>query len=187
MGKTADGAVWLNADLLSPFDYWQFWRNTADADVGRFLRIFTELPRDEIDRLASLPGAEINEAKKVLADEATSMLHGSECLVDIRKAAAALFDGTKGKSPADTSALPRVTLTADEVAGEGVSLIDLFIKLEFGKSKGEVKRQMTGGGIRLNDEKAQDPATMVSTESFADGKEIKLSWGKKKHGIVELV
>ena len=187
MGKTADGAVWLNSDLLSPFDYWQFWRNTADADVGRFLRIFTELDRAEIERLESLSGAAINEAKAILADEATSLLHGKECLEDIRAAAASLFAGAKGKAPADTSALPRVQLSAADVAGDGVALVDLFIKLEFGKSKGEVKRQMSGGGIRLNDEKTDDPTTMISEASFADAKELKLSWGKKKHGIVELV
>jgi len=187
MGKTADGAVWLNADLLSPFDYWQFWRNTADADVGRFLRIFTELPQEEIARLEALPGAAINEAKKVLADEATSMLHGPECLVDIRAAADALFAGAKGGAPSDTSALPRVQLTPAELEDGGVPLVDLFVRLEFGKSKSEVRRQMSGGGIRLNDEKVDDPKTTIDAANFADAKEIKLSSGKKKHGIVELV
>ena len=190
MGKTADGAVWLNADLLSPFDYWQFWRNTADADVGRFLRIFTELPREEIETLETLKGAAINEAKARLADEATSMLHGAECLGDIRAAADALFSagGAKGGAPSDSSALPRVRLTADDLSDGGVPLVDLFLKLEFGKSKGEVKRQMSGGGIRLKDVKVDDPSTMISVSSFeGDTKEIKLSWGKKKHGIVELV
>ena len=190
MGKTADGAVWLNADLLSPFDYWQFWRNTADADVGRFLRIFTELPREEIETLEALKGAAINEAKVRLADEATAMLHGAECLGEIRAAADALFSagGAKGGAPSDSSALPRVRLTADDLSDGGVPLVDLFLKLEFGKSKGEVKRQMSGGGIRLKDVKVDDPSTMISVSSFeGDTKEIKLSWGKKKHGIVELV
>ena len=188
MGKTADGAVWLNADLLSPFDYWQFWRNTADADVGRFLRIFTELPKEEIERLEALPGAAINDAKIVLADEATKMLHGEGCLPEIRAAADALFaSAKKGSAPMDTSALPRVQLTAADLESGGVPLVDLFVRLEFSKSKSECKRQMSGGGIRLNDEKVEDPATAVTAASFVDAKEIKLSSGKKKHGIVELV
>ena len=155
--------------------------------MGRFLRIFTEIEQEEIEKLESLPGAAINEAKARLADEATTLLHGPECLPEIRAAAAALFSGSKGGAPLDTSALPRVTVTADEVGGDGVPLVDLFVKLEFGKSKGEVKRQISGGGIRVQDEKVQDPAMVISTASFADAKEIKLSWGKKKHGIVELV
>ena len=151
MGKTASGAVWLNEELLSPFEYWQFWRNTADADVGKFLRIFTELPRDEIERLEKLPGAAINDAKAVLADEATSMLHGADKLADIRATAATLFTaGGGGAKDSDTSALPRVVVSAEELA-EGVPVIDLFIRLEFGKSKGEVKRLVSGGGARLND------------------------------------
>ena len=186
MGKTADGAVWLNEDLLSPFEYWQFWRNTADADVGRFLRIFTELPRDEIERLESLPGAAINDAKAILADEATAMLHGKECLGGIRETAKALFAGGASGGASDTSALPRVQVTADELAGEGVSVIDLFIKLEFGKSKGEVRRLVSGGGARVNDVKIEDPAMVLTADSFAGG-EVKLSAGKKKHGIVECV
>ena len=99
MGKTADGAVWLNPELLSPFEYWQFWRNTADADTGRFLRIFTELPREDIERLEALPGAQINEAKVVLADEATSLLHGPECLAEVKQTAAAL-SATRGSADA---------------------------------------------------------------------------------------
>merc|ERR1719171_27016 len=114
MGKTADGAVWLNADLLSPFEYWQFWRNTADADVGRFLRFFTDLPRERIEELEQLQGAAINAAKKVLADETTRMLHGDGVLEEIRATAKTLFGGSGGGS-ADTAALPRVGLTAEEV------------------------------------------------------------------------
>jgi len=183
MGKTADGAVWLNADLLSPYDYWQFWRNTADADVGRFLKIFTELPQDKIAELEGLQGAAINDAKAILADEATALLHGEECLEQIRETAKALF---AGGSSTDTSALPRITLTADE-ASEGVGVLELFIRLELGKSKSEVRRLVSGGGARLNDVKIEDPALVVGVDSFSSGKEIKLSSGKKKHGIVELV
>lgn len=187
MGKTADGAVWLNKDLLSPFDYWQFWRNTADADVGRFLRIFTELPREEIERLEALPGAAINEAKAKLADEATAMLHGADCLDEIRATAATLFASGGGGGAADTSALPRVQLTAKDFAEGDIPVVDLFVRLEFAKSKGEVKRLVSGGGARLNDVKIEDPGMVVSTATFEDAKEIKLSSGKKKHGIVELV
>mmetsp|Transcript_14680 Transcript_14680/g.47994 ORF Transcript_14680/g.47994 Transcript_14680/m.47994 type:complete len:472 (+) Transcript_14680:64-1479(+) len=181
MGKTADGAVWLNADLLSPFEYWQFWRNTADADVSKFLRIFTELPRHRIEQLEALQGAEINEAKVVLADEATRMLHGSECLAEIRATAAALFSSGGGS----TASLKRVTLSAPE-AEAGVPVVDLFISLELGKSKGEIKRLIASGGAKMNDVKIDDPAVMISVESFASGSEIKLSAGKKKHGVVEL-
>jgi len=185
MGKTADGAVWLNADLLPPFEYWQFWRNTADSDTGRFLRIFTELPQEEIERLEALPGAQINQAKIVLADEATRMLHGADVLPQIKQAAEALFSGGGGGAAA-TEALPRVQMNADEAA-TGLPVIDLFLRLEFGKSKSEVRRLVSGGGARLNGEKIADSELMVSAATFEDAKELKLSAGKKKHGIVELV
>ena len=185
MGKTADGAVWLNADLLTPFAYWQFWRNTDDADVGRFLRIFTELPRAEIEALEALQGAEINQAKKVLADEATRMLHGDAVLDDIHATAKSLF-ASGGGGGGSTDALPRVQLSAAE-AGEGVTLIDLFIRLEFAKSKSEVRRLVKGGGARLNGEKVEDAELVVSAATFeGDAKELKLSSGKKKHGLVVL-
>lgn len=184
MGKTADGAVWLNEDLLSPFEYWQFWRNTDDADVGRFLKIFTELPQERIEELASLKGAAINEAKAVLADEATVMLHGPECLETIRETAEALFT-SKGGGAGDTAALPRVSVSAAELA-EGVPVIDLFLKLEFGKSKSEVRRLVKGGGARLNGQKIEDEELVVNAETFASESEIKLSSGKKKHGIIAL-
>ena len=186
MGKTADGAVWLNEELLSPFEYWQFWRNTADADVGRFLRIFTELPRAEIEALEALQGAEINQAKKVLADEATRMLHGDAVLDDIHATAKSLFASGGGGGGGSTDALPRVQLSAAE-AGEGVTLIDLFIRLEFAKSKSEVRRLVKGGGARLNGEKVEDAELVVSAATFeGDAKELKLSSGKKKHGLVVL-
>jgi len=183
MGKTADGAVWLNADLLTPFAYWQFWRNTDDADVGRFLRIFTELPRAEIESLEALKGAEVNQAKKVLADEATRMLHGAAVLDDIHATAESLFT-SGGGGGGSTDALPRVQLSEAE-AGEGVPLLDLFIRLEFAKSKSEVRRLVKGGGARLNGEKVEDAELLVSAATFeGDAKELKLSAGKKKHGII---
>ena len=187
MGKTASGAVWLNAEQLSPFDYWQFWRNTADADVGRFLRIFTELPRDEIEALERLPGASINEAKAKLADEATSMLHGRECLEEIRATAKSLFENGAGAAAVDMSSLPRAQVTREELATGSLTVVDLFLRLDFAKSKSEVKRLMSGGGARINDEKIDDPLMVVSAETFASSAEIKISSGKKKHGIVELV
>jgi tyrosyl-tRNA synthetase len=187
MGKTASGAVWLNAEQLSPFDYWQFWRNTADADVGRFLRIFTELPRDEIEALERLPGASINEAKAKLADEATSMLHGRECLEEIRATAKSLFENGADAAPVDMSSLPRAQITREELASGSLTVVDLFLRLDFAKSKSEVKRLMSGGGARINDEKIEDPLMVVSAETFASSAEIKISSGKKKHGIVELV
>ena len=187
MGKTASGAVWLNAEQLSPFDYWQFWRNTADADVGRFLRIFTELPRDEIEALERLPGASINEAKAKLADETTSMLHGRECLEEIRATAKSLFENGADAAPVDMSSLPRAQITREELASGSLTVVDLFLRLDFAKSKSEVKRLMSGGGARINDEKIEDPLMVVSAETFASSAEIKISSGKKKHGIVELV
>lgn len=180
MGKTADGAVWLNAELLAPFEYWQFWRNTDDADVGRFLRIFTELSRAEIEELEALKGAEVNQAKVRLADEATRMLHGAAVLDEIHATAKSLFAGGGGS----TDALPRVQLSAAE-AGEGVPLLELFLRLEFAKSKSEVRRLVKGGGARLNGEKVEDAELLVSAASFeGDATELKLSAGKKKHGIV---
>ena len=170
-------------DRLSPYDYWQFWRNADDADVGRFLRIFTELPREDIERLEALPGAQINEAKVVLADEATSLLHGPECLAEVKQTAAALF--ASGGARADASALPRVALSAAEAA-QGVPLVDLFVRLDLGKSKSEVRRLVSGGGARLNDEKVADAGLVVDAAAFGGGRELKLSAGKKKHGIVEL-
>jgi tyrosyl-tRNA synthetase len=185
MGKTADGAVWLNADLLSPFEYWQFWRNTADADVGRFLRLFTDLPRERIEELEQRKGAAINAAKEVLADEATTLLHGEGVLEEIRATAKTLFGGSGGGS-ADTAALPRVGLTAEEVDA-GVPLVDLFLRLELGaKSKGEVKRLVAGGGARLNGVKIEDAQQLIRREDFGDAGEAKLSSGKKKHGIIEM-
>jgi len=183
MGKTASGAVWLNAELLPPFGYWQFWRNTDDADVGRFLRIFTMLSRERIEELEQLEGAEINEAKKVLADEATSMLHGAECLEEIRKTASAVFGGQAGGA---TDALPRVSITANEIA-EGVPIVDLYLKLGFGKSKSEIRRLVQQGGARMNDGKIADAALVLRPADFEAKNEVKLSAGKKKHGIIELV
>mmetsp|Transcript_40233 Transcript_40233/g.52968 ORF Transcript_40233/g.52968 Transcript_40233/m.52968 type:complete len:480 (+) Transcript_40233:107-1546(+) len=180
MGKSAAGAVWLNADKLSAYDYWQFWRNTADDDVIRFMKLFTELPLEQIEEYSKLKGAAINEAKIVLADETTKMLHGEECLGPIKETVASMFAG-KGSA---SGALPTVALTADEIEG-GIPAVDCFIKLEFAKSKGEARRLIKGGGARLNDEKIQDENFLLTKNLFVDGK-VKLSSGKKKHGMIEI-
>eukprot|EP00904_Undaria_pinnatifida_P005918 jgi/Undpi1/2456/HiC_scaffold_13.g05836.m1 len=180
MGKSASGAVWLNADMLSSYDYWQFWRNTDDADVTRFLKLFTELPMDEVHKLEKLTGAGINEAKIVLADEATKLLHGGECLKEIHQTIKQLFVGGGGGSNA---ALPRAKMESAE-AEAGIVVVDLFIRLELAKTKSEVRRLIKGGGAKLNGEKIVDEGFVVDRSTFDGGQEFKLSSGKKKHGIV---
>ena len=167
MGKTATGAVWLNAELLSPYDYWQFWRNTADADVGRFLRLFTDLPLEEIARLESLSGAEINQAKIVLATEATTMLHGTDAARAAEETARQTFEGGgAGENLPTVSAPP-----------EGIGIIQANTALGFAASNKEVKRKIDEGAIRVNDEKVADYAFVVKPGD-------KISFGQKKHGMV---
>lgn len=180
MGKTAAGAMWLNADMLSPYDYWQFWRNAEDADVGRFLRLFTDLPLDEIARLEALPGAEINEAKKVLATEATRMLHGEAEAQ--RAAAAAQMAFEQGGLSADlpTHEVPAADLTA------GVQLADLAVAAGLAGSKGEARRLAQGGGLRVNDKAEPDANRIITDADLADGV-VKLSAGKKKIVLVRPV
>uniref|UniRef100_A0A7S0Z2K0 Tyrosine--tRNA ligase n=1 Tax=Hemiselmis tepida TaxID=464990 RepID=A0A7S0Z2K0_9CRYP len=180
MGKSEGGAMWLNEEMLPPYDYWQFWRNTNDDDVGRFLKLFTELPLDECDRLASMKGAEINAAKKVLADECTRMLHGGGVLAKIHETAASVFAGKDGSM----DNLPRAGVTAEEAAA-GVSVIDLYIKLGFAKSKSECRKLIEGGGARINGEKIEGIDAVVTGEMLKEGA-VKLSMGKKKHGLVEI-
>lgn len=185
MGKSMGGAVWLNADLLSPYDYWQYWRNTADADVVRFLRLFTELPDERIEQLATLTGQAINDAKVVLADETTRMLHGAECLDGIRATAAELFAAGGGGGGTDAgNNLPTIEISPAELAA-GMPVVDLFLRLNFAKSKSEVRRLIAAGGARLNDEKLDDEDLKLSADAFAAG-DVKLSSGKKKHGVVKL-
>jgi tyrosyl-tRNA synthetase len=178
MGKTAQGAVWLNAEQLSPYDYWQFWRNAEDADVGRFLRLFTDLPLDEAARLEALPGAQINDAKKALADAATTMLHGSQAALSARHAAESAFE--QGKLSAD---LPTVELAADEVIGAMIAAVTTWSGLT--SSNGEARRLAQGGGLRLNDEPVLDGARLISAGDInADGV-FKLAAGKKKIVLVK--
>jgi tyrosyl-tRNA synthetase len=173
MGKTAQGAVWLNADgpegfRLSAYDYWQFWRNTADADVGRFCRLFTDLPLDEIARLEALQGAEVNQAKIVLATETTAMLHGREAAEAAAATAAATFSG--GGSG---EALPQV------VSGGEIGLLSALVQLGFCASNGEAKRKVAEGAVKLDGEIVSDVSFVISVTS-----ERKLSLGKKKHGLL---
>jgi len=172
MGKTAAGAVWLNDDKLSPYDYWQFWRNTEDGDVGRFLRLFTELPEAEIDRLESLAGAEINDAKKVLATEATALAHG-------REAAEAAADSARRAFEEGASGAAMPTL---EVAGE-MSILDALTALKFAASKSEARRLVRSGAVRLNDQPVSDETRTITGADLTSG-EARLQAGKKKIGRV---
>jgi tyrosyl-tRNA synthetase len=176
MGKTANGAVWLNADMLSPFDYWQYWRNVDDADVETMLKRMTDVPMDEIARLAALQGSEINLAKIALATEATAMLHGRAAAEQAATTAAAQFGG----GGADVG-LPEFVLTGDLPA----SIAALFVAAGLVDSNGEAKRQAKGGGLRINDAVIGDVAAGVPT-SLRDNGEIKLSLGKKRHVLVKL-
>jgi tyrosyl-tRNA synthetase len=174
MGKTAAGAVWLNADRLSPYDYWQFWRNTEDADVGRFLRLFTDLPLDEIARLEALPGAEINEAKKVLANETTRMLHGETEQLAAELTARLAFKDREAAAGLPTETIPMSTLQ------EGIQLA--VLASEFAKlatSRGEARRLAQGGGLRVNDEPWLDANRLVTVADLDRGV-VKLAAGKKK-------
>jgi tyrosyl-tRNA synthetase len=180
MGKTAAGAVWLNADMRSPYDYWQFWRNAEDADVGRFLRLFTDLPLDEVARLEAMQGAAINEAKKVLADLATTMLHGAEAAKAAREAAEKAFE--QGALSDD---LPTVDIPAAELAG-GIQLAKLAVTAGLAGSNGEARRLAQGGGLRLNDTQEPDANREVTAADLVDGV-IKLSAGRKKIVLVRPV
>ena len=181
MGKTASGAVWLNADLLSPYDYWQFWRNTEDADVGRFLRLFTDLPLDEIARLEALGGAEINEAKKVLANEATALLHGRDAAETAGGAAKAAFEEGRLSGDMPTFEVPRTALE------EGVQIAALAADAGLAASRGEARRLAQGGGLRLNDAAVTDGQRLVTLADLnADGV-LKLAAGKKKLVLVRPV
>ncbi len=178
MGKTAAGAVWLNADMLSNYDYWQFWRNTEDGDVARFLKLFTLMPMAEIERLAALQGAEINEAKKILATEATALVRGREAAEAAAETAKKTFEqGALGDD------LPVVTIPASELAA-GIGVLALFVRAGLVASNGEARRQVQGGGLKLNDETITDPQATVTTSALRDGV-AKLSFGRKKHVLVK--
>jgi tyrosyl-tRNA synthetase len=178
MGKTADGAVWLNDDMLSSYDYWQFWRNTEDADVGKFLRLFTELPGDEIEKLEKLEGAELNEAKKALADATTALCHGLDAARQSRTTAEQAFE-----QGAMAAGLPSIDVPADEL-NVGIAVIDLFCRAGLSQSNGEARRLIRGGGARVNDVPITDETLSVSSNDAAADGAIKLSAGKKRHVLV---
>ncbi|MCJ1296562.1 hypothetical protein MMC34_008128 [Xylographa carneopallida] len=178
MGKTASGAVWLSADRVSPFDYWQFWRNTEDADVGRFLRMFTDLPLDECGRLAALAGAEINEAKKVLATEATTLCHGRDTALAVAETARRSYEA--GELVQD--ALPQHPVRIDQLAA-GIPVFRLFAEAGLCGSNGEARRLIRGGGARINDRPVTDESYLVGEDDLLDGA-IKLSLGRKQHVLL---
>ncbi len=179
MGKTAEGAIWLNEDILSAYEFWQFWRNTLDADVGRFLRLYTELPLDEIDRLEALQGAEINEAKKVLANEVTAMCHGRAAADAAQATARETFEaGGAGE------ALPTVTLSDGDFGDQGISVAQLFVRSGLAGSGKEARRLIADGGARLDDEPVTEAGLMLTPERFA--RPVKLSAGRKRHALAKL-
>jgi tyrosyl-tRNA synthetase len=170
MGKSAAGAIWLNEEMLPPYDYWQYWRNTEDADVGRFLKLFTTLPLDEIARLGKLQGAEINEAKKILAFETTKLCHGEKAAQDAAATAQKVFEqgGVGGDLPA-----------IDAAAGS--ELLDVIVQLKMAASKGEARKLIAQGGVKINDQPVSDPKQALPASG-----ELKLSVGKKRHALVRV-
>ncbi|MFQ6548860.1 tyrosine--tRNA ligase [Aestuariibius sp. 2305UL40-4] len=178
MGKSAGGAIWLDGDLLSPYEFWQYWRNTMDADVGRFLKLFTELPLEECDRLGALAGSEVNEAKIVLANEVTTLLHGKDAAEAAEATAREVFE--RGGTGED---LPTLALQPSDV-GDGISAAQLFVRSGLASSGKEAKRLIEGGGARLDDAPLTDPGRMFVVSDIASP--LKLSAGRKRHALVRL-
>jgi tyrosyl-tRNA synthetase len=178
MGKSASGAVWLNGDLFSPYDFWQYFRNTEDADVGRFLKVFTRLPLDEIAKLAALGGSEINEAKKILATEATAVVHGRDAANAAAETARKTFEEGALADSLPTVNIPRAELDA------GVGVLAAFVNAGFVASNGEARRQIKGGGLRVNDVAVTDEKMMLTPALLTEGV-IKLSLGKKRHILLK--
>ncbi|MEM9146303.1 MAG: tyrosine--tRNA ligase [Pseudomonadota bacterium] len=179
MGKTAAGAVWLNADMLSAYDFWQYWRNTADADMGKFLKLFTELPVAECERLGALEGQQINEAKIVLANRVTTLAHGPEAAAKAEATARATFEA--GGAGAD---LPVVSFTEADLGAEGLPIVQLFVRAGLAGSGKEAKRLIVEGGAKLDDQPVTDPALRVDAARLANP--VKLSAGKKRHALARL-
>jgi tyrosyl-tRNA synthetase len=178
MGKSLSGAIWLNPDMLSPYEFWQFWRNTSDADVGRFLKLYTELPVDECERLGALEGAEINESKVRLANEVTGLLHGADAAAAAEATSREVFE--KGGVGDD---LPTLTLSAADV-GDGISIVQLLVKSGLAGSGKEAKRLISENGARFNDAPLTDAGMMIDAAALATP--IKLSAGKKRHALVQI-
>lgn len=181
MGKSANGAVWLNGDLFSPYEFWQYWRNTEDADVERFLKIFTRLPLSEIARLAALGGSEINEAKKILATEATTIVHGREAAEQAAETARQTFE-----EGALSASLPTIEIARSELDG-GLGVLAAFVRAGLAGSNAEVRRLVAGGGVRVNDIAVTDEKSKLSATDLTEDGVVKLSLGKKKHVIVRPV
>ncbi|MET0923659.1 MAG: tyrosine--tRNA ligase [Xanthobacteraceae bacterium] len=181
MGKTAAGAVWLNADMVSPYDYWQYWRNTEDGDVARFLKLFTVLPLPEIARLAALKGQELNEAKKVLATEATALVHGRAAAQEAAETARRTFE-----EGALAETLPTVEIPAGEL-DTGIGVLAAFVRAGLASSNGDARRQIKGGGIRVNDAAVTDEKMLLTRAQLTPERVIKLSLGKKKHVLLKPV
>ena len=178
MGKTASGAVWLDAEMMSPYEFWQYWRNTEDADVERFLKLYTTMQLTEVKRLAALGGSEINEAKKVLATEITAMLHGRAAAEAAAETARKTFE--EGALADD---LPTVTIPASELQA-GIGLLSLIVRAGLAASNSEARRHVQGGAVRLNDQPVSDERAQVTAADMAGTDVIKLSLGKKKHVLV---
>ncbi len=178
MGKTADGAVWLNADMRSPYEFWQFWRNTTDADVGRFLKLYTELPVEECERIGALQGSEINEGKVILANEVTTLLHGAEAAAAAEATAREVFE--KGGVGDD---LPTLSLSPADL-GDGISIVQLIVKSGLAKSGKDAKRLIAENGAKIDDQPLTDAGLMIDAGALSSP--IKLSAGKKRHALVRL-
>ncbi len=181
MGKSADGAVWLNPDMLGAYDFWQYWRNTEDADVERFLKLYTTMPLDEIARLAALQGAELNEAKKILATEVTAMLHGRDAAEEAAETARKTFE-----EGALAQTLPTVEVERSALE-EGVGVLALFVTAGLAASNGEARRHVKGGAVRLNDRPVSDDRQAVTLDNLTEEGVVKLSLGKKKHVLLRPV
>lgn len=179
MGKTADGAIWLDDKFLSPYDFWQYWRNSEDADVVRFFKYFTDLPMEKISEIEQVEGAEINQAKALLANTITSMLHGEDAALEAEKTAKQVFEqGGVGKD------LPTIEISEEDLKN-GIPAMELFVKSGLAESNGEVKRLVKGGGAKVNDAKLSNHAEPINLSNLEDG-QIKLSSGKKKHAVVKI-
>jgi tyrosyl-tRNA synthetase len=181
MGKTAAGAVWLNPDMLSPYDYWQFWRNSEDADVERFLKLFTELPLPELAKLAKLKGAELNEAKKILATEATALVHGRDAADRAAGTARTTFEQGEIAESLPTVEVPRAELD------KGLGVLNASLLAGFVQSTGEARRQIKGGGLKVNDQSVADEKRSLTLADLTPEGVIKLSLGKKRHVLIRPV
>jgi tyrosyl-tRNA synthetase len=181
MGKTASGAMWLNPDMLSPYDYWQYWRNTEDGDVERFLKLFTELPLKEIGKLAKMQGAESNEAKKILATEATALVHGRDAANRAAETARATFEQGETTASLPTVQVPRADLE------KGLGVLSASVLVGFVQSTGEARRQIKGGGLKVNDVAVTDERRLLTISDLTGEGVIKLSFGKKRHVLIRPV